>query len=88
MYCTGCLPARYLVAILGSLAMAITYALKVNLSIAMVGMLNHTALAEMQGHDAVSAEQHNECMDTSTNTSTSNASAMEVSEADTYISNI
>lgn len=31
-------------AILGSIAMAIVYGLKVNLSVAMVAMLNHTAL--------------------------------------------
>lgn len=40
-----CLPARYILAILGSLGMAIVYGLKVNLSVAMVAMLNHTALA-------------------------------------------
>lgn len=31
-------------AVLGSIGMAIIYGLKVNLSVAMVGMLNHTAL--------------------------------------------
>lgn len=36
------MPARYILAILGSIAMAIVYGLKVNLSVAMVAMLNHT----------------------------------------------
>lgn len=40
----GLVPARYILAILGSVAMAIVYGLKVNLSVAMVAMLNHTAL--------------------------------------------
>lgn len=39
-----CLPARYILAILGSIGMAIIYGLKVNLSVAMVAMLNHTAV--------------------------------------------
>ncbi|XP_028161269.1 sialin [Ostrinia nubilalis] len=37
-------PARYVLAILGSIGMAIVYGLKVNLSVAMVGMLNHTGV--------------------------------------------
>ncbi|XP_059057794.1 sialin [Achroia grisella] len=37
-------PARYILAILGSIGMAIVYGLKVNLSVAMVGMLNNTAI--------------------------------------------
>lgn len=40
----GFVPARYILAILGSIAMAIVYGLKVNLSVAMVAMLNHTAI--------------------------------------------
>lgn len=36
-------------AILGSIAMAIIYGLKVNLSVAMVAMLNHTALKLASG---------------------------------------
>lgn len=39
-----CLPARYVLAVLGSIGMAIVYGLKVNLSVAMVAMLNHTAV--------------------------------------------
>lgn len=42
----GLIPARYILAILGSIAMAIVYGLKVNLSVAMVAMLNHTALKQ------------------------------------------
>lgn len=38
-------PARYILAILGSIGMAIIYGLKVNLSVAMVAMLNHTAIS-------------------------------------------
>ncbi|KAM8717251.1 hypothetical protein ACLKA7_004023 [Drosophila subpalustris] len=41
-------PARYVLAILGSIGMAIVYGLKVNLSVAMVAMLNHTAIHLMQ----------------------------------------
>ncbi|CAG9788581.1 unnamed protein product [Diatraea saccharalis] len=37
-------PARYILAVLGSIAMAIIYGLKVNLSVAMVGMMNHTGI--------------------------------------------
>ncbi|GAB0094293.1 major facilitator superfamily transporter 3 [Sergentomyia squamirostris] len=40
------LPARYILALLGSVGMAIIYGLKVNLSVAMVAMLNHTALSQ------------------------------------------
>ncbi|XP_063386948.1 sialin [Cydia fagiglandana] len=42
-------PARYILAILGSIAMAIVYGLKVNLSVAMVGMLNYTAIKTLEG---------------------------------------
>lgn len=38
------MPARYILAVLGSIGMAIIYGLKVNLSVAMVAMLNNTAL--------------------------------------------
>ncbi|XP_040164425.1 sialin [Anopheles arabiensis] len=50
------IPARYILAVLGSIAMAIIYGLKVNLSVAMVAMLNHSALA----HNAASAVGANE----------------------------
>lgn len=40
----GIFPARYILAVLGSIGFAIVYGLKVNLSVAMVGMLNHTAI--------------------------------------------
>ncbi|KAH8263506.1 hypothetical protein KR044_010007 [Drosophila immigrans] len=41
-------PARYVLAILGSIGMAIVYGLKVNLSVAMVAMVNHTAIHLIQ----------------------------------------
>ncbi|XP_063700398.1 sialin [Culicoides brevitarsis] len=44
------LPARYILAVLGCIAMAIVYGLKVNLSVAMVAMLNHSALAHGASH--------------------------------------
>lgn len=39
------MPARYILAVLGCVAFAIIYGLKVNLSVAIVGMVNHTATA-------------------------------------------
>lgn len=44
---TACIPVRYIVSILGSIAMAIIYGLKVNLSVAIVAMVNHTAIKAM-----------------------------------------
>ena len=37
-------------AVLGCIGMAIVYGLKVNLSVAIVGMINHTAIAAGEGH--------------------------------------
>ncbi|KAJ0174786.1 hypothetical protein K1T71_009894 [Dendrolimus kikuchii] len=45
-------PARYILAILGSIGMAIVYGLKVNLSVALVGMVNHTANRHALNKDA------------------------------------
>lgn len=45
-------PARYILAVMGSIAMAIIYGLKVNLSVAMVAMLNHTAIGQLGEHHA------------------------------------
>ncbi|KAK4874077.1 hypothetical protein RN001_013437 [Aquatica leii] len=43
---------RYLLAVLGSMAMAIVYGLKVNLSVAIVSMVNHTAtVSAEEAHD-------------------------------------
>lgn len=42
-------------AFLGSIGMAITYGLKVNLSVAMVAMLNHTAIAELNAKNAINS---------------------------------
>lgn len=39
------MPARYVLAVLGCVAFAIIYGLKVNLSVAIVGMVNHSATA-------------------------------------------
>ena len=65
---TACIPARYILSILGSIAMAIIYGLKVNLSVAMVAMVNHTAVSIQNTHAAVStldlnatAEVREEC---------------------------
>jgi len=49
----GALRWRIIVAIFGSMGMAIIYGLKVNISVAMVAMVNHTAVASSHGdqHD-------------------------------------
>lgn len=39
----GWIPARYVFAVLGSISLAILYGLKVNLSVAIVVMVNHTS---------------------------------------------
>jgi ACS family sodium-dependent inorganic phosphate cotransporter len=41
------LPVRYLMAIMGSIGLAILYGFKVNLSIAIVAMVNNTAVREL-----------------------------------------
>lgn len=38
------LPMRYLMAIMGSIGMGIAYGFKANISVAVVAMVNHTAL--------------------------------------------
>ena len=43
--------ARYLFAVLGSAGMAIIYGLKVNLSVAIVAMVNQTAISIKTVHD-------------------------------------
>ncbi|XP_047031795.1 sialin [Helicoverpa zea] len=54
-------PARYILAVLGSIGFAIVYGLKVNLSVAMVGMLNHTVIKMAQvaegGHENKSVQE-------------------------------
>lgn len=48
------LPARYILALLGSIGMGIAYGLKVNLSVAVVAMVNHTAVVSHSNlYDAV-----------------------------------
>lgn len=44
---TACIPARYILSVLSSIGMAIIYGLKVNLSVAMVAMVNHTAIKSL-----------------------------------------
>lgn len=51
-FSAGFLPARYILALLGSIGMAIIYGLKVNLSVAMVAMLNHTIISQTS-HEAL-----------------------------------
>ncbi|KAL7304111.1 hypothetical protein TKK_0003569 [Trichogramma kaykai] len=47
------LPARYCMAIMGSIGMAIIYGFKVNLSIAIVAMVNHTAVKELMHNQSL-----------------------------------
>lgn len=55
-----CVPARYLLAVMGSIGMAIVYGLKVNLSVAVAGMLNNTAIELMNDLNALNKpEVHN-----------------------------
>lgn len=55
------MPARYILAILGSVAMAIVYGLKVNLSVAMVAMVNHTAITGDEESNATNAADVESC---------------------------
>lgn len=45
------IPARYVLSVLSSIGMAIIYGLKVNLSVAMVAMVNQTAIKATGGGD-------------------------------------
>lgn len=58
------LPIRYLMAIMGSIGLAIIYGFKVNVSVAIVAMVNHTAvklstMQEMESRNTstISAEE-------------------------------
>ncbi|XP_047476944.1 sialin-like [Penaeus chinensis] len=51
-------PARWVMAVLGCVGFMIVYGLKVNLSVAIIAMVNHTAVAEMGGHHGDEAEEH------------------------------
>ncbi|KAI4477723.1 hypothetical protein M0804_012551 [Polistes exclamans] len=44
-------PIRYLMAMLGSIGLAIIYGFKVNVSVAIVAMVNHTAIRNLAIHD-------------------------------------
>ena len=48
---TSAMKTRYLFAVLGSAGMAIIYGLKVNLSVAIVAMVNQTAISIKSVHD-------------------------------------
>lgn len=50
-FSTALVPARYILSILGSIGMAIVYGLKVNLSVALVAMLNHTEIHRLSALD-------------------------------------
>ncbi len=41
--CFPCIPARYVLSVMGSLGFMIVYALRVNMSVALVAMVNETA---------------------------------------------
>lgn len=45
--CTDVVPSRWIFAVLGCIGFMIVYGLKVNLSVAIIAMVNHTAVAEM-----------------------------------------
>lgn len=47
---TEFVPTRYILCILGCIGMGIVYGLKVNLSVAIVSMVNHTAVGMMSPH--------------------------------------
>lgn len=46
------LPIRYVMAIMGSIGLAILYGFKVNVSVAIVAMVNHTAVKLSTFHDS------------------------------------
>lgn len=48
--CKGKVATRYVIAILGSIGMGLVYGLKVNLHVAIVSMVNHTRLHELEGN--------------------------------------
>ncbi|XP_071452001.1 putative inorganic phosphate cotransporter isoform X2 [Hetaerina americana] len=52
------IPARYIMALLSSIGIAIIYGLKVNLSVAIVAMVNHTALAQHHPHDLEEGDEN------------------------------
>ncbi|KAK3872158.1 hypothetical protein Pcinc_022759 [Petrolisthes cinctipes] len=57
--CTDGLPARWILAVLGCVGFMIVYGLKVNLSVAIIAMVNHTAVAAMsKEHDSHHDDTH------------------------------
>lgn len=71
LYQTGYLHSRYILAVLGCVAFAIIYGLKVNLSVAIVGMVNHTATNAKDNH---SHNFQGECGSDDSNISTTTTS--------------
>ncbi|XP_017768986.1 PREDICTED: putative inorganic phosphate cotransporter [Nicrophorus vespilloides] len=70
--CGKWISARYLLATLGSLGMAIVYGLKVNLSVAIVSMVNHTALRLSNPiNEASSLTNDDSCLEPASNSSSS-----------------
>ncbi|KAK0098467.1 hypothetical protein PV326_008065 [Microctonus aethiopoides] len=65
--CGKFIPIRYLMAVMGSIGLAIIYGFKVNISIAIVAMVNHTALKE-------NSENYNATNEIKLDNSTANAS--------------
>lgn len=76
----ACIPVRYIVSILGSIAMAIIYGLKVNLSVAIVAMVNHTAIKAMSDHSHEDDSLNNITTITRVECSAPNVSAAEAAE--------
>lgn len=87
-YLSALVPARYVLSVLGSIAMAIIYGLKVNLSVAMVAMVNHTAVALQNAqHSLDSSVKNDESFATAYSESNFTASVREECEAEPRSSN-
>ncbi|KAF2356759.1 hypothetical protein FHG87_012488 [Trinorchestia longiramus] len=69
--CTDCVASRWIFAVLGSIGFMIVYGLKVNLSVAIIAMVNHTAVteaaAELDDHGSHHAVFSNDTNSTSVN---------------------
>ncbi|XP_074027629.1 major Facilitator Superfamily Transporter 3 [Leptinotarsa decemlineata] len=59
--CEGKISSRYILAVLGSVGLGIVYGLKVNLHVAIVSMVNHTAVAATEGSDHESSVGESNC---------------------------
>lgn len=56
--CCSCLPKRYLVAIMSFLGFVNVYALRVNLSVALVAMVSNTTKVDQHGNEYVVVSQN------------------------------